>query len=137
MRNIAYKIITFSSMRFTNSMMTFLVQTAPQVAMLMFQPISYLARNDWLTINAWLLYKRKARLSNILLELESLNEHILFSQLLLYFINMVSMLGPSFITEDNICIPQYANVEENLRQISTYHPRKNDYMLCSYPKSGM
>ena len=39
-------------MRFTNSMMTFLVQAARQVAMLMFQPISYLARNDWLTINA-------------------------------------------------------------------------------------
>lgn len=49
---------------------------------------------------------------------------------------MVSMLGPSHQVGD-IFIPKYANIEDNLQQLESFIPRSDDYLLCSYPKSGM
>lgn len=51
---------------------------------------------------------------------------------------MVSLLGSShFVKGRDIYIPSYNGIEQNLQKIAKYKPRKNDYILCSYPKSGM
>ncbi|XP_067930825.1 sulfotransferase 1E1-like [Watersipora subatra] len=49
---------------------------------------------------------------------------------------MVSMVGPSYQAEEGVCIPQYADIEKNLKRLSEFQPRNTDYIFCSYPKSG-